>query len=349
MQCDLLRSIVNRACEFSRRDDFAQNCIFKVKSGVLEVRASDGITGICITTIIGVDIKDLSCAVNAFALQAILKAFDTSADLTIKIVKNKLMIKDEENNEAGIPVMDEDTVFYIPKPQNWTKAPDGFADKINTIRGMHFRPVKGMDKDNDDMIIIKDNDISQLSRSVYVFESTDTNVTVCVEAKLLQKISNDIEEYCVENNRLYLKNSDEWCMISASSKPIPKYEILFTEVQKLNNSVIRIDSDVFLGFCEKLITLKKAEEYSVLNANHSVRLEITKGVLKGITEVGNTQIQISNTDLNYNCAVVTDFIKAITNKQFAKEDLIELHIGKDMRLLLAVCGTTRIMGVLCRV
>ena len=349
MQCSLLRDVINRACEFSRRDDFAQNCIFKVKSGILEVRASDGITGICISTLIGVDIKDLSCAVNVFALQAILKAFDTDVDLTVKINKNKLVIKDEENNEAGIPVMDEDTVFYIPKPQNWLKAPDEFADKINTIRGMHFKPIKGMDKDNDDVIIIRNNDICQLSRSVYVFESTNTNVTVCVESKLLQKISSDIEEYCVENNRLYLKNSNEWCMISASNKPIPKYEILFAEVQKTDNFVISIDSDAFLGFCEKVLTLKKAEEYSVLNANHSIRLEFKNGVLKGITEVGNTQIKIDNLNIDHSCAVVTDFIKAVTNKQFAKEDLIEIHTGKDMRLLLAVCGTTKVMGVLCRV
>jgi hypothetical protein len=349
MQCSLLRDVINRACEFSRRDDFAQNCIFKVKSGILEVRASDGITGIYISTLVGVDIKDLSCAVNVFALQAILKAFETSADLTIKIIKNKLVIKDDEDNEAGIPVMDEDTVFYIPKPQNWLKAPDEFADKINTVKGMHFKPIKGMDNKDDDVIIIRNNDICQLARSVYVFESTETNVTVCVEAKLLQKISNDIEEYCVENNRLYLKNSNEWCMISASSKPIPKYEILFAEVQKTDNCVISIDSDVFLGFCEKLLTLKKAEEYSVLNATHSVQLEFKKGVLRGITEVGNTQIKIDNLEIDHNCAVVTDFIKAITNKQFAKEDLIEIHTGKDMRLLLAICGTTKIMGVLCRV
>lgn len=349
MECSLLRDVVNRACEFSSKEDFAQNCVFKVKAGVLELRASNGTTGICISTLIGVDIKDLSCAVNVFALQAILKAFESDSDLKIKISKGKLLVQDEEDNHAGIPTMDEDTVFYVPKPQTWIAAPPDFAEKLTTVRGMHFKTIRGMEKDNDDLIIIKGNDICQLARSVYVFENTDTKVSVAVEAKYLQKISNDIEEYCVENNRLYLKNSEEWCMISASSKTIPKYEVLFTEVQKLGKSVISIDSDLFLGFCEKLITLKKAEEYSVLQANHSVSLEFSKGVLKGTTEVGSTQIPIIFEDTDFNCRVVTDFIKAASHKQFLKEDTIELHTGKDMRLLMATCGSTKIMGVLCRV
>ena len=348
MQCNILKKIITRACEFSRKDDFAQNCVFKVKAGSLEVRASNGTTGISITTIIGVDIKDLECAVNIFALDAVLKVFDNESDVEIKIVKNKLVIEDEEDKSA-IPIMDVDTVFYIPKPQTWIAAPPDFAEKLTTIRGMHFKTIKGMEKDNEDLVIIKGNDICQLARSVYVFESTETNVTVSIDAKLLQKIPNDIEAYCVENNRIYFKNANEWCMIAASSRTIPKYDVLFTEVQKLNLSVIRISSDSFLAFCEKLITLKRAEELSVLQANHSIRLEFKENTLRGITEVGSTQIQIEGLDQTFNCAVVTDFIKAASHKQFLKEDELELHIGKDMRLLLAVNGTTRIMGVLCRV
>lgn len=348
MQCSILKKIITRACEFSRKDDFAQNCVFKVKAGSLEVRASNGTTGISITTIIGVDIKDLECAVNIFALDAVLKVFDNESDVEIKIVKNKLVIEDEEDKSA-IPIMDVDTVFYIPKPQTWIAAPPDFAEKLTTIRGMHFKTIKGMEKDNEDLIIIKGNDICQLARSVYVFETTETNVTVSIDAKLLQKIPNDIEAYCVENNRIYFKNANEWCMIAASSRTIPKYDVLFTEVQKLNLSVIRISSDSFLAFCEKLITLKRAEELSVLQANHSIRLEFKEGQIRGITEVGSTQIQVEGLDQTFNCAVVTDFIKAASHKQFLKEDELELHIGKDMRLLLAVNGTTRIMGVLCRV
>ena len=306
-------------------------------------------TGICITSIIGVDIKDLSCAVNIFALEAALKSFDSDADVKITINKARLTFKtDNDSDNAALPMMDEDTVFYIPKPQNWLPAPPKFADKLATIKGMHFKLLKGMDKDNEDLIIINESDICQLSRSVYVFETTQTNVKISVEVKLLQKISDDIDEYCVENNRLYLKNSDEWCMVSASSKTIPKYGVIFTELQKTNTSVIRIDSNLFLTFCDKLLNLKKAEEYANLGSNHSVRLEFKEGVLRGVTEVGSTQIQIENKDQNFICLVVTDFIKAASHRQFLKENEIELHIGKDMRLMMAICGTTKVMGTICR-
>lgn len=348
MQCSILKRIITRACEFSGKGDFAQNCVFKVKAGTLEIRASNGTTGISISENIGVDIKDLECAVNIYALEAVLKAFDSNCNLDIKINKNKLIIEDEDD-KAAIPIMDVDTVFYIPKPQNWIAAPPDFAEKLATVRGMHFKTMKGMERDAEDLIIIRGKDICQLARSVYVFETTDTNVNVSVDAKMLQKLSNDIEAYCVENNRVYFKNSEEWCMIAASSKPVPKYEVLFTEVQKLNNSVIRLDSDAFLAFCEKLITLKRAEELSVLTPNHSVKIEISEGVLRGITEVGSTQIKINYSEEPFSFHVVTDFIKASSHKQFLKEDELELHTGKDMRLLMAVNGTTKIMGVLCRV
>ena len=120
-------------------------------------------------------------------------------------------------------------------------------------------------------------------------------------------------------------------------------------MQKLNNSVIRINSDSFLAFCEKLITMKRAEDLSVLQPTHSIELEFKEGTLYGITKNGSTQIPIEDKELNFKCAVVTDFFKAASHKQFLKEDEIYLHTGKDMRLLMAVCGTTKIMGVLCRV
>ena len=348
MQCSILKKIVSRACDFSGKSDFAQNCVFRVKNETLEVRASNGMTGISIVNNTDVDIQDLECGVNIFALEAILKVFDNNSNLKIKIVRNKLTFKDDIDDGA-IPIMDVDTVFYIPKPQNWIKAPPEFAEKLATIRGMHFKTIKGMEKDNEDLIIIKGKDICQLSRSVYAFESTQTEVNVAVEARYLQKISNDIEEYCVENNRIYFKNAEEWCMVAASSKAVPKYEVLFTEVQKLNNSVIRISSDSFLAFCEKLITMKRAEELSVLAPNHSIRLEFKEGILHGITEVGSTQIKVDNLDQNFKFAIVADFIKAASHRQFLKEDYIDFYIGKEMKLLMATCGTTKIMGVLCRV
>ena len=347
MQCNILKRMVSRACEFSGKGDFAQNCVFKVKGGTLEIRACNGESGISISTVLGVDMKDMVCAINIYALESILKTFDSDSDIEIKIKKDRLTFISDDD-KGHLPVMDEDTVFYVPKPQNWIAAPEDFAEKLITIRGMHFKTIKGMDKDNEDLIIIRGQDICQLSRSVYVFEVTDTKINISVEAKLLQKISPDIEAYCVENNRLYFKNADEWCMITASSKTIPKYEVLFTEVQKLNNSVISINSDSFLAFCEKLIALKKAEEYSLLQANHSVRLEFKEGILYGMTAVGGTQIKIDNTELNFNCNVVADFFKAASHRQFLKEDEVLLHVGSGMRLLMAVNGTTKIMGVLCR-
>jgi hypothetical protein len=348
MLSSVLRKIVTRGCEFSGKGDFAQNCVFKVKNGIFELRASNGMTGICINTILSVDMKDMECAVNIFALEAALKVFDSNANIEIKINKNKLSMENEED-KAAIPIMDVDTVFYIPKPQNWIPVPPNFEEKLITIRGMHFKTVKGMDKDFEDLIVIKGNDICQLSRSVSIFETTETDINIAVELKLLQKVTSNIDAYCVDNRRLYFKNDEEWVMISTSSKTIPKFEMLFSEVQKTNNSVISISSDEFLGFCEKLITLKKAEELSVLNPNHYVRLEFKKDLLIGITEVGSTQIKVDNSDLIFNCAVVADFFKASSSKLFLKNDILKLCAGKDMRLLQAVNDSTKIMGVLCRV
>jgi len=348
MQCSILRKLVIRCCEFAGKSDFAQNCVFQVKKGTLEIRANNGTTGICINTVIGVDMKDLECAVNIYALEAVLKAFDSDADITIKIVGNKIKFE-SENDKGQLEIMDVDTVFYTPKPKNWKPAPPNFAEKLLTVNGMHFKTLKGMTKDYEDLIIIRGKDICQISRSVMVFESTETDVNISVEVKFLQKVSNDIDEYCVENNRLYFKNVNEWCMIAASSKAIPKYEMLFTEVQNANNSVISIDSDMFLAFCEKLITLKRAEELQDPNTNHSIQLEFDKGVLRGLTKVGSTQISIENNDFIFNFAIVADFIKAASHKQFLKEDTIELHVGKNMRLMMAANGTTRMLGVLCRV
>lgn len=349
MQCSLLKTIVSRAAEFSGKADFAQNCVFRVRNNTLELRASNGMTGICIISNLDVDIKDLSCAVNVYALEHALKSFDSDADLKITINKAKLTFKaDNSNDHAELPMMDEDTVFYIPKPLNWLPTPPNFAEKLATIKGMHFKLLQGMDKDGDDLIIINGTDICQLSRSVYVFETTQTDVKISVELKLLQRISDNIDEYCVENNRLYLKNADEWCMVSASSKTIPKYNVIFTELQKTNTSVIRLNSDLFYNFCDKLLNLKKAEEYSNLGNNHSVCLEFKEGVMRGLTEVGSTQITIENKDQNFICLIVSDFIKATSHRLFLKEDDLELHIGKDMRLMMATCGTTKVMGTICR-
>lgn len=349
MQCDTLKRMITRACEFSGKNDFGQNCVFRVKNGTLEIRASDGMTGISISEHVGVDMKDMECAVNIYALESSIKIFDSDSDIIVNMTKSKLTF-DNDEDKVALPIMDVDTVFYVPKPLNWIIAPHDFATKLAMIRGMHFTTLKGMDKDIEDLVIIKKDDICQFSRSVYVFEKTDTNITVSVEAKMLQKISKTIDEYCLENNRLYLKSGNEWCMLAASSRPIPKYEILFTEVQKTNNSVIRINSNSFLTFCDKLLKLKKAEEYSTIQPNHSIKLEFLKGQIKGITETGSTLLKLEdNSNECFTCAIVTDFFKAASYSSFLLEDETQLHIGKDMRLIKAVNGTAIIMGVLCRV
>ena len=347
MDCDLLKNVISRACDFSRREDIAQNCIFKAKSNRLEIRTSNGVTGICINPDFDIALPDMECALNVYALDEALKIFDQSSNLKIYLKNNKLIISDD-SNKIRINTMDIDTVFYTPKPQNWIKAPSDFGDKINTIRSISIRNMKGIEKDSEDTIIIKNNNICQISRSVYLFEKTDTNINISVLLKYLKKLPDIIESYCVENNRIYFKGIDEWCMFALDSRTVPKYEMLFTEVQKTNNYVIRVNREDFLVFCEKLLSLKKVEELSILNSNqYRVCLEFSNNKITGKTEVGDVEINVES-NAEFICYVVTDFIKAISHKVFAKNEEVELHIGKGMSLFLAVCGTTNIIGAICR-
>ena len=169
-------------------------------------------------------------------------------------------------------------------------------------------------------------------------------------ANTLIKKPDKINKYFTNGNQLYLYGDNEICMLSLnSSKPVA-YQMILNEVQKYNTSVIKIDVDTLKDLVKRTKAFKKAEDIFQSNSMPSIHMEVTNENLTLRTSVSEESVTVTNDDdfdIQIKVNVIASFFNAITNASFLRDaKTVELHVGKNMRLAYAVCGTTKVVGAL---
>ena len=285
---------------------------------------------------------ECECCVNVFDLSRIIDQIDRATDLSITLKNNRLHITDKDTIKTGLPTMNADQVFNIPKYTDWWEIDKEFLNELNYVLPAN---------DELDAPIIYDTKKLFLGnpKGLYYIYTDKCSRSFSIDQKYVKKlfVDNFTSMYITEG-RLNLKN--ETCRIfvpTFNGKPLvldPLLKIIENEYIyecKLN---IKEMSYIY-GIVKELSEIEKTYDPKVI-------LDISKDIFNIQFYESNFQIKDfkykgeNNVRLN----IPITHLKAITKKTFINGmDIISIKLAENSRHFIAKSNNLVFVGGLYRI